>query len=231
MAGRTAADLAFWRNLSAAVFGVFAAAAGIAQALEAPLPVRLAFAVVSALGAVVALVLAWMERQVEKREIRAAEEAEQEKQEAARDARLSLSTAVVISVARDERQTWLWVLNNGPYFVRDVEITAAPAELDWKPSTHGRLPGVHPLVSPGMTLDPTIRGPGWFRASLDQINSKAGSSIARFDHDSSTYQRIHIDVRWNDHEGRRRGRWGVADLREVQGTFPMREAEAEAEST
>ena len=65
--GRTQADLASNRNLAAALFGVFAALASVVQAAGGQAWLRTSLAVIAVLGAIVAVVFHWFERQADRR--------------------------------------------------------------------------------------------------------------------------------------------------------------------
>src|SRR5215204_6651939 len=125
MARPSAADLAHWRNLSARIFAAFAAGAGIAQSLEAPPAVTLPFAGIALLGALLALVLLWLERQAKRKEGE------------------WVSAAVGLDLSRDPDATRLWVVNRGLHLVRDIQVTAMiPGDEDPTSSTYAQLPPV-----------------------------------------------------------------------------------------
>ena len=198
--GLTSAELALKRNLAAGVFAVFAGCAGIAQAANGPVWLRVSFAVIALVGAVIALVLLFNERSVYRRE------SEEEQFDVERAER-----AVGLSLMREKEETTLVAMNNGDHIVRDVEIWAIPLDEDWHPETHGPLPRVHGDSRSGVKLEPVVGG--WFSAEIGQLNPGNGVPLLKYEDVDADYQRVGIDLRWNDHEGRQRKAVATADLR------------------
>jgi hypothetical protein len=100
--GATAEEIAIWRNLAAGVFALFAAGAGIVQSASGPLWLKLVFAVIALVGAVVGLILLLKERAARAKQ-------------AAKDRRLAerVQSAVGLDLMRDGDETSLVVMNRG----------------------------------------------------------------------------------------------------------------------
>jgi len=205
--GLTSADIAVRRNVAGGVFSVFAAAAVIVQVLSGPLWLRVMFAAVALIGACLALVLLLEER--------TAYGAERQTQQRLAD---RLRSSVELALARDDQETSLIAMNGGLHVVRDMEIWALALDEDWRPETHGSLPRVLGGPSPGVDLNLDIAG-GWFSAKIAQLNPGAGLTLMRYEEADGDYQRVGIDVRWNDHEGLQRTAVVSADLRECTSAF------------
>lgn len=175
----------FRRNLAGAVFALFAAGAGIAQALDGPAWVKLTFAAIAVLGAIVTLFILLKERAA--REVTAKR----------------VRSAVGLDLSHDGDGGRLLVTNRGLHVVRDVEVTAIPADEDWMPETHGVLPRLYSDTGPGVTLTSKIVG-GWLHAQVNQLNPGRGVCIARYHEGQNDYRAMDIDINWNDHDDRQR---------------------------
>jgi hypothetical protein len=125
---RAAEDLAFRRNVAGGVFALFAAGAGLAQGVGAPVWLLVIFSAIAVIGAVGALMLLLRERTVR------AVMRHQEQVEADR-----VRSAVSPDLSRDGDIGRLWVTNQGLHVVRDIEVNALPDDVDWMATTHGRL--------------------------------------------------------------------------------------------
>jgi hypothetical protein len=130
-------------------------------------------------------------------------------------------TAVSLRVSHAEDGSRLWVENSGLHVVRDIEIAAIPEEEEWPPQPHGPLPRLHDDQSgPGVRLTAPITG-GWFLARVDQLSPGRGVQVVHYDEDVDDYQRLDIDLWWNDHEGLQRKGHVSAHLRECDGSLEM----------
>jgi hypothetical protein len=205
----TADELSFRRNLAGGVFAMFAAGAGIAQGVAAPDWLKLAFAGIAVIGAVITLIFLFKERSA-----RAAEQ----------QARLAeaerVRSSVGLDVTHDGDDGRLWVSNRGLHVIRDIEISAIPDDEDWMPETHGSFPLIHKDAPPGVTLTTPILG-GWFHAQVIQLSPGRGICVVRYHDRVDDYQQIDMDLNWNDHDGRQRKAHVVANLRECVGALAV----------
>jgi hypothetical protein len=205
----TAEELSFRRNLAGGVFALFAAGAGIAQVVGAPVWLKIAFSAIALIGAVLTIILLLIERSA-----RAAKK-HAEMVEAER-----VRSAVRIDVSHHGEDGYLFVGNTGLHVVHDIEVTAIPDDEDWMPMTHGSLPYIYSDTGPDVTLTAPIAG-GWFYATVTKLSPGRGVSVVHYHDRMDDYQRIDIDVNWNDHDGRQRKAQVTGNLRECDGALSM----------
>lgn len=203
------AELWVQRNLAAGIFTLFAAGAGLAQATNGPLWLKLVFAAIALVGAVVALVLL-RERK-----------AQREDTERQRATETRTRSAVGLHLSRFQGlPPYLGLSNRARHVIRDSMVVAVPQDEGWTWETHGLLPSMYE-GAPGVVLDRQVTG-GWFIAQIAQLDPGRSVEVVRFEDDPDDDKRLQLDVWWNDHEGLRRRAQVIANISGPDGRLDLR---------